>query len=179
MLEHDIGNTLISWSGDATYFAVSYVNSLKIRKVSIWNDEMDLISCLEPLSGIEQSLAYRYFFFSSAISVILLHFFSELFLAPPFRPSGNLIAVSRVKGIVREIFFFERNGQVRSSFKLPDVNNDYVSWLGWNYDSTIFCIHLATLNCTLREGFFFSIFVFKIIFVVNRCCLQMKNTPIK
>uniref|UniRef100_A0A183CCX6 Elongator complex protein 1 n=1 Tax=Globodera pallida TaxID=36090 RepID=A0A183CCX6_GLOPA len=140
----DDKTVLISWRGDAQFFAVSSVdevfmpkqmdspskniplNKTFCRQLRIWNRELDFMSQCEFLAGIEAALCMR--------------------------SNGNLIAVPRVVSNERHIWFYERNGQSRSKFKLMATNaancgggeldaRSVVRHLAWNLDSTVLMIY--------------------------------------
>lgn len=66
-----------------------------------------------------------------------------------------MIAVPRIIENERFIWFFERNGQYRNKFKLPNPteiddlsSQTVVNYISWNLDSTI----LAMLFCNKKDG---------------------------
>ncbi|MCP9262639.1 Elongator complex protein 1 [Dirofilaria immitis] len=78
--EYDQRRILLAWNGDANYVAVSYVdNETNSRRFCVFDHESELISHLEQVSNVEETLAYR--------------------------PTGNLIAASRCDDDKREIIF--------------------------------------------------------------------------
>uniref|UniRef100_A0A183CMB6 Elongator complex protein 1 n=1 Tax=Globodera pallida TaxID=36090 RepID=A0A183CMB6_GLOPA len=102
------------------------LNKTFCRQLRIWNRELDFMSQCEFLAGIEAALCMR--------------------------SNGNLIAVPRVVSNERHIWFYERNGQSRSKFKLMATNaancgggeldaRSVVRHLAWNLDSTVLMIY--------------------------------------
>lgn len=65
-----------------------------------------------------------------------------------FRPTGNLLATTRLLNGKRSVWFFERNGQYRSNFDLPGENpaENEPKWLGWNMESTILALWMRVGN---------------------------------
>jgi elongator complex protein 1 len=111
--KEDDGQVRVSWRGDSSKFVVSHIHS-QSRELRIYNRDAELLCVAEPMSGLEQSVAWR--------------------------PSGNLIA-STVGG---SVVFFEPNGLRHGEFFLvyDKENSFYVRELAWNADSTILAIYL-------------------------------------
>uniref|UniRef100_A0A7E4VW73 Elongator complex protein 1 n=1 Tax=Panagrellus redivivus TaxID=6233 RepID=A0A7E4VW73_PANRE len=136
---NDDRRVLVSWRGDAQYFTVSTVeerpNPLKAedpaapakveaRHLRVWSRDMELMSQCEPLNGMEPVLSMR--------------------------PTGNLMAVPRVRDGKRDLWLYERNGQWRSHFTVGDADSEVVS-VGWNIDSTVLLIHLRRNGVDLLQ----------------------------
>ncbi|KAM3717585.1 Elongator complex protein [Dirofilaria immitis] len=124
--EYDQRRILLAWNGDANYVAVSYVdNETNSRRFCVFDHESELISHLEQVSNVEETLAYR--------------------------PTGNLIAASRCDDDKREIIFYERNGQRRSKFVSGPHKGTIVNWIGWNTDGNILCVQTKNSAGTAEE----------------------------
>uniref|UniRef100_A0A8B9ZJN8 Elongator complex protein 1 n=1 Tax=Anas platyrhynchos TaxID=8839 RepID=A0A8B9ZJN8_ANAPL len=84
----------VTWRGDGQFVAVSAVcPETGARKVRVWNRELVLQSTSEPISGLEQALAWK--------------------------PSGNLIASTQEKPNRHDVVFLEKNGLLHGEFTLP------------------------------------------------------------
>ncbi|VDK82896.1 unnamed protein product [Litomosoides sigmodontis] len=130
--DYDQRRVLLAWNGDANYVAVSYIdNETSFRRSCIFDREGELISHLQPVSNVEETLAYR--------------------------PTGNLIATSRCDSDKREIIFYERNGQRRSKFECGPHQGTKIDWLGWNIDGNILCVQYKNLEGTAQEVNFWCI----------------------
>ncbi|KAI1713602.1 IKI3 family domain-containing protein [Ditylenchus destructor] len=116
---------LISWRADAQFFTVSSVDDIQFsnqgiipcRQLRVWSRDLEFMSLCEFLGGEERALCMR--------------------------PSGNLIATTRLLNEKRSVWFFERNGQYRGNFLLSDGKENEiveVKSLAWNMDSTILAI---------------------------------------
>lgn len=58
--ELDQRRILLAWNGDANYVAVSYVeNESNFRRFCVFDHEGELISHLQQVSNVEETLAYR------------------------------------------------------------------------------------------------------------------------
>ncbi|VBB31726.1 unnamed protein product [Acanthocheilonema viteae] len=130
--EYDQRRVLLAWNGDANYVVVSYVdNETSFRRSCVFDHEGELISQLQPVSNVEETLAYR--------------------------PTGNLIATSRCDGDKREIIFYERNGQRRSKFGYELHHGTAIDWMGWNADGNILCVQSKDLVGTAQEVSFWCV----------------------
>uniref|UniRef100_A0A8C9ELD2 Elongator complex protein 1 n=1 Tax=Pavo cristatus TaxID=9049 RepID=A0A8C9ELD2_PAVCR len=90
----DDGKPRVTWRGDGQFVAVSAVcPETGARKVRVWNRELMLQSTSEPISGLEQALAWK--------------------------PSGNLIASTQEKPNRHDVVFLEKNGLLHGEFTLP------------------------------------------------------------
>uniref|UniRef100_A0A1I7VRA1 Elongator complex protein 1 n=1 Tax=Loa loa TaxID=7209 RepID=A0A1I7VRA1_LOALO len=129
--EFDQRRILLAWNGDANYVVVSYVdNETNVRRFCVFDHEGELISYLQQVSNVEETLAYR--------------------------PTGNLIATSRCDGDKREIIFYERNGQKRSKFEYRHQGTA-IDWMGWNTDGNIFCVRSKDLTGIVQEVNFWCV----------------------
>uniref|UniRef100_A0A0R3RXY0 Elongator complex protein 1 n=1 Tax=Elaeophora elaphi TaxID=1147741 RepID=A0A0R3RXY0_9BILA len=130
--KYDKGRVLLAWDGDANYVVVSYVNKeTSFRRFSVFDHEGELVSHLQQVSNVEETLAYR--------------------------PTGNLIATSRCDGDKREIIFYERNGQKRSKFEYGPHQGTIIDWMGWNIDGNILCVQSRDLMGTAQEVSFWCV----------------------
>ncbi|VDM09694.1 unnamed protein product, partial [Wuchereria bancrofti] len=130
--EYDQHRVLLAWNGDANYVAVSYVDNLtNFRQFCIFDHEGELISHLQQVSNVEETLAYR--------------------------PTGNIIATSRCDNDKREIIFYERNGQRRSKFECGPHQGTVINWMGWNTDGNILCVQSKDLAGTVEEVSFWCV----------------------
>lgn len=60
MSEYDQRRILLAWNGDANYVVVSYVdNGTNFRQFCVFDHEGELISHLQQVSNVEETLAYR------------------------------------------------------------------------------------------------------------------------
>ncbi|KAL3090813.1 hypothetical protein niasHS_007188 [Heterodera schachtii] len=142
--EFDDQRVIISWRGDAFFFAVSSVdevivpkqtdspskngpsNRILCRQLRIWNRELDFMSQCDFLAGLEAACSIK--------------------------PRGNLIVVPAVVSNERHLWFYERNGEIRNKLKLfcpqsPSSNSDcdggelhthsVVRHLAWNSTGSI------------------------------------------
>ncbi|OXB66109.1 hypothetical protein ASZ78_012452 [Callipepla squamata] len=118
----DDGKPRVTWRGDGQFVAVSAVcPETGARKVRVWNRELMLQSTSEPVSGLEQALAWK--------------------------PSGNLIASTQEKPNRYDVVFLEKNGLLHGEFTLPFQKGQVkVNELIWNADSTILAIWLEELE---------------------------------
>uniref|UniRef100_A0A915DYQ5 Elongator complex protein 1 n=1 Tax=Ditylenchus dipsaci TaxID=166011 RepID=A0A915DYQ5_9BILA len=66
------------------------------------------------------------------------------------RPTGNLIATTRLLHNKRSVWFFERNGQYRSNFELVGGEGVEVKSLAWNMDASILAV-CCTSNQTMTR----------------------------
>uniref|UniRef100_A0A1B6CIT4 Elongator complex protein 1 n=1 Tax=Clastoptera arizonana TaxID=38151 RepID=A0A1B6CIT4_9HEMI len=104
----------VSWRGDSTLFAVSYLcEESKFRKIKIFNDQGILQYVGEKLNGLNELLSWR--------------------------PSGNVIALTQNLPNKKVICFMEKNGLRHGEFTIPTEMK--VLELSWNSDSTILCAH--------------------------------------
>ncbi|KAI6058316.1 Elongator complex protein 1 [Aix galericulata] len=112
----------VTWRGDGQFVAVSAVcPETGARKVRVWNRELVLQSTSEPISGLEQALAWK--------------------------PSGNLIASTQEKPNRHDVVFLEKNGLLHGEFTLPFRKGQVkVNELLWNADSTVLAIWLEELK---------------------------------
>ncbi|XP_035418910.1 elongator complex protein 1 isoform X1 [Cygnus atratus] len=112
----------VTWRGDGQFVAVSAVcPETGARKVRVWNRELVLQSTSEPISGLEQALAWK--------------------------PSGNLIASTQEKPNRHDVVFLEKNGLLHGEFTLPFQKGQVkVNELLWNADSTVLAIWLEELK---------------------------------
>ncbi|VDN26643.1 unnamed protein product [Gongylonema pulchrum] len=118
----DQGRVLMAWHGDANHVAVSYVEAHS-RRFCVFDQDGELISCLQHTDTVEEALAYR--------------------------PTGNLIATSAVRDGFRHIVLHERNGQRRSEFELgPCELGSVIEWMGWNTDGNILAVRLRNERFT-------------------------------
>lgn len=69
-----------------------------------------------------------------------------------FRPTGNLIATSRIRDTTRDIIFYERNGQRRSDFELGPHEGTVINWMAWSIDGSILCVRLGNREGLAEEG---------------------------
>nr|CRZ25476.1 Bm638 [Brugia malayi] len=130
--EYDQHRVLLAWNGDANYVAVSYVDNLtNFRQFCVFDHEGELISRLQQVSNVEETLAYR--------------------------PTGNIIATSRYDSDKREIIFYERNGQRRSKFECGPHQGSLINWMGWNTDGNILCVQSKDLAGTAEEVSFWCV----------------------
>ncbi|VDD96931.1 unnamed protein product, partial [Enterobius vermicularis] len=129
IFEWDKKSVEYSWSGDARFLGVSCVKTETLtRSFFVWSDEGDLLSRLEFVEGAGSPIA--------------------------FKPTGGLIAITRLLKGSSEIIFFEKNGQERSQLVLSDKTgkaDKYVSWLCWNMNCDILAVDLKTLTRTLHR----------------------------
>ncbi|NXC44125.1 ELP1 protein, partial [Penelope pileata] len=118
----DDGKPRVTWRGDGQFVAVSAVcPETGARKVRVWNRELVLQSTSEPISGLEQALAWK--------------------------PSGNLIASTQEKPKRHDVIFLEKNGLLHGEFTLPFQKGQVkVNELLWNADSTVLAIWLEELK---------------------------------
>ncbi|VDO35960.1 unnamed protein product [Onchocerca flexuosa] len=132
MSECDQRRILLAWNGDANYVVVSFVdNETNSRRFCVFDHEGELISHLQQVNNVEETLAYR--------------------------PTGNLIAVSRCSGDKREIIFYERNGQRRSKFELGPHQGTIINMMGWNTDGKILCVQTKNSAGTAQEVSFWCV----------------------
>uniref|UniRef100_A0A8R1TX78 Elongator complex protein 1 n=1 Tax=Onchocerca volvulus TaxID=6282 RepID=A0A8R1TX78_ONCVO len=130
--ECDQRRILLAWNGDANYVVISFVdNETDSRRFCVFDHEGELISHLQQISNVEETLTYR--------------------------PTGNLIAVSRCDGDKREIVFYERNGQRRSKFELGPHQGTIINWMGWNTDGNILCVQTKNSAGTAQEVSFWCV----------------------
>ncbi|CAG9532078.1 unnamed protein product [Cercopithifilaria johnstoni] len=130
--KYDQCRVLLAWNGDANYVVVSYVEQeTNFRRLCVFDHEGELISHLQQISNVEETLAYR--------------------------PTGNLIATSRCDGDRREIIFYERNGQKRSKFEYGPHQGTAIDWMGWNTDGNILCVRSIDLLGTAQEVSFWCV----------------------
>lgn len=60
MTDYDQRRVLLAWNGDANYIVVSYVdNEASFRRLCVFDHEGELISHLQQVSNVEETLAYR------------------------------------------------------------------------------------------------------------------------
>uniref|UniRef100_A0A8B9PLY6 Elongator complex protein 1 n=1 Tax=Apteryx owenii TaxID=8824 RepID=A0A8B9PLY6_APTOW len=118
----DDGRPRVTWRGDGQFVAVSAVcPETGARKIRVWNRELVLQSTSEPISGLEQALAWK--------------------------PSGSLIASTQEKPNRHDVVFLEKNGLLHGEFTLPFQKGQVkVNELLWNADSTILAIWLEDLK---------------------------------
>ncbi|POI33793.1 hypothetical protein CIB84_002455 [Bambusicola thoracicus] len=118
----DDGKPRMTWRGDGQFIAVSAVcPETGARKVRVWNRELMLQSTSEPISGLEQALAWK--------------------------PSGNLIASTQEKPNRHDVVFLEKNGLLHGEFTLPFQKGQVkVNELIWNADSTVLAVWLEELK---------------------------------
>ncbi|NXG38342.1 ELP1 protein, partial [Dromaius novaehollandiae] len=118
----DDGRPRVTWRGDGQFVAVSAVcPETGARKIRVWNRELVLQSTSEPISGLEQALAWK--------------------------PSGSLIASTQEKPNRHDVVFLEKNGLLHGEFTLPFKKGQVkVNELLWNADSTILAIWLEDLK---------------------------------
>ncbi|EEB17582.1 elongator complex protein, putative [Pediculus humanus corporis] len=110
---------VISWRGDAEYFAVSSINPEKnLRYIKIFNKNGVLQSTSECINGLDDSLDWR--------------------------SSGNLIATTQKHLNKYIVSFFEKNGMKHGDFKLA-TNEQFgkVSEICWSKDSKILAVALT------------------------------------
>ncbi|VDK62423.1 unnamed protein product [Onchocerca ochengi] len=130
--ECDQRRILLAWNGDANYVVISFVdNETDSRRFCVFDHEGELISHLQQINNVEETLTYR--------------------------PTGNLIAVSRCDGDKREIVFYERNGQRRSKFELGPHQGTIINWMGWNTDGNILCVQTKNSAGTAQEVSFWCV----------------------
>uniref|UniRef100_A0A669QRK3 Elongator complex protein 1 n=1 Tax=Phasianus colchicus TaxID=9054 RepID=A0A669QRK3_PHACC len=112
----------VTWRGDGQFVAVSAVcPETGARKVRVWNRELMLQSTSEPISGLEQALAWK--------------------------PSGNLITSTQEKPNRHDVVFLEKNGLLHGEFTLPFQKGQVkVNELTWNADSTVLAVWLEELK---------------------------------
>uniref|UniRef100_A0A8B9PM09 Elongator complex protein 1 n=1 Tax=Apteryx owenii TaxID=8824 RepID=A0A8B9PM09_APTOW len=122
VLSWDDGRPRVTWRGDGQFVAVSAVcPETGARKIRVWNRELVLQSTSEPISGLEQALAWK--------------------------PSGSLIASTQEKPNRHDVVFLEKNGLLHGEFTLPFQKGQVkVNELLWNADSTILAIWLEDLK---------------------------------
>lgn len=118
----DDGKPRMTWRGDGQFVAVSAVcPETGARKVRVWSRELMLQSTSEPISGLEQALAWK--------------------------PSGNLIASTQEKPNRHDVVFLEKNGLLHGEFTLPFQKGQVkVNELIWNADSTVLAVWLEELK---------------------------------
>ncbi|NXA41013.1 ELP1 protein, partial [Eudromia elegans] len=118
----DDGRPRVAWRGDGQFVAVSAVcPETGARKIRVWNRELVLQSTSEPVSGLEQALAWK--------------------------PSGSLMASTQEKPNRHDVVFLEKNGLLHGEFTLPFQKGQVkVKELLWNADSTILAVWLEDLK---------------------------------
>ncbi|KAH7707586.1 elongator complex protein 1 [Aphelenchoides avenae] len=134
----DDRRVIVSWRADSKFFTVSHVDKLPAealrtegsapvevdaRQLCVWNREDELMSRCEVLAGMEPVLAMR--------------------------PSGNVIATTRVLAGFRSVWFFEPNGQYRDDFDIGPAGDLQAESISWNSDSSVLTVHMA--NVVSRE----------------------------
>ncbi|TKR96983.1 hypothetical protein L596_010918 [Steinernema carpocapsae] len=126
--EVDDCSTSISWNSSGEHVSVNSVfevEGVAVRAIRIWSREGELISRCVPLAGMESCLSTR--------------------------PAGNLIATSRLLGDKRSVCFYEKNGQRRYQFDLPENRSRNtplvkIESLSWNADATVLAVHMSRVD---------------------------------
>lgn len=97
----DNGLPKITWKGDGSMFAVSYIDEkANARRFKVFNREGILQYTSELVDSLEGTLAWK--------------------------PSGNLIASSRKLPNKHTICFFEKNGLLHREFTLPFTTKNVI-----------------------------------------------------
>ncbi|XP_012256785.2 putative elongator complex protein 1 [Athalia rosae] len=120
--ESDDGLPRISWRGDGTLFAVSFLSKeTNIRQFKVFDRKGVLQFTSEPCTGLEQNLAWK--------------------------PSGNLIATTQRFPNKHVVSLFEKNGLKHREFTLPfEPKEILVKDLQWSSDSDVLAIWCITIN---------------------------------
>lgn len=120
--ESDDGLPRITWRGDGTLFAVSFLHdTTKIRQFKVFNREGILQYTSEPINGLEKCLAWK--------------------------PSGSLIAATQKLINKHAVVLFEKNGLKHREFSLPFGTKEViVKDLFWAPNSDILAITCEQLE---------------------------------
>lgn len=118
----DDGLPRITWRGDGSMFAVSFIGKEKgIRQFKVFSREGILQYTSELLDNMEEPLAWK--------------------------PSGNLIATTQTLINKHVVSFFEKNGLKHREFLLPfETKTVSVKEIFWSPDSDIFTIWCTQNN---------------------------------
>ncbi|XP_043500282.1 putative elongator complex protein 1 isoform X1 [Polistes fuscatus] len=119
----DDGLPRITWRGDGSMFAVSFIGKEKgIRQFKVFSREGILQYTSELLDNMEEPLAWK--------------------------PSGNLIATTQILINKHVVSFFEKNGLKHREFLLPfETKTVSVKEIFWSPDSDILTIWCKQNNC--------------------------------
>uniref|UniRef100_A0A0C9R4C0 Elongator complex protein 1 n=2 Tax=Fopius arisanus TaxID=64838 RepID=A0A0C9R4C0_9HYME len=114
--ENDTGTCSVTWRGDGTLFAVTFLNkSDDARHFKVFNREGVLQWTSELTSGLEENLSWK--------------------------PSGNLLASTQRLPNKHVTALFEKNGLKHREFSLPFLPNEtHVKKIIWSPDSEILTI---------------------------------------
>ncbi|XP_072752046.1 putative elongator complex protein 1 [Anoplolepis gracilipes] len=114
--ELDDGRPRITWRGDGTLFAVSFLHVLtKFRQFKVFDRKGTLCYTSEPTNGLEECLAWR--------------------------PLGNLIAATQRLANKHVVALFEKNGLKYTDFSLPFAPNEVtVKDLLWSPNSDVLAV---------------------------------------
>lgn len=114
--DNDTGAASITWRGDGTLFAVTFLNKdTNARHFKVFNREGVLQWTSELTNGLEVHLSWK--------------------------PSGNLLATSQRLPNKHVIALFEKNGLKHRDFSLPFLPNEIqVNQITWSPDSEILAI---------------------------------------